>query len=157
LIEGSTKPGSLRLVKYFKDYGTHDIRFEDVRITNAQGEPSESFASFDAATLKVTVASPSETKTRMYCSFINEDMTVCMGAYMDISLKTGIQTIKIKFDPIQLTTGRYMVSLRLYDEYLTNPYANGHFGYFSVMKGGCVETPGTNTPYCWRTPEVTIA
>ena len=156
LEKQSTDPNALDLVKTYHGYGTHEITVEKLIIYDSTKNPRKEFESEEPLTLQADIVSSVSAKAKLWVSFINENDVVCLGTYKTINLDKGPQQIEIRFDPIQLTTGRYKIAFHLLDESHINPFSTGHYGFFTVLKKGTVQLPGTNTPVCWINPDIRI-
>lgn len=155
-IEQSSDPNALSLVKTYHGYGTSEISIEKMVLYDSAGSPSKEFRSDDSLTVEVSLKSPASLKTKLCISFINQHDAVCLGTYKILDISQGTQKMRILFDKVQLTTGTYKIAFHLFDTSHTNPYFNGHFGYFTMRKEGAVVTPGLNTPHCWAYPTIKI-
>jgi len=149
-------PTALVLVKKYPGYGTDEVKVEDVRVTDAQGNPRLQFESDEDVTLMVTVKPPLPIRARMLVNIINERDIRCLGTAQVVDLPQGRHRIEVPFRPIQVSTGCYKVQFVLFDELYTVPYTQGHYGWFTVEKHCPVRTPGENSPLCWVNPKVRV-
>jgi lipopolysaccharide transport system ATP-binding protein len=158
-------PNSVDLVcvKEYKGFGTKEIDINTVRLLDAFAAPKLIFWSDESLKLEVSYNSPTQLSNIFaWISFIyvrdyetEEDNLVCLGAREIINIEKGEHTLTFEFDKVQLTTGEYKVALHLFDETFTQPYSQGHYGYFTVKK----EIPtlmrvGMSTPMCWTQPKI---
>jgi len=71
-------------------------------------------------------------------------------------LKKGLQRVRFTFNPLQLSTGSYKIVFNINDETGMNPYSNGHYGFFDVIKRAAALTSGFVAPLCWAEPELEV-
>lgn len=152
-----TQADTLQLVKRYTDFGTNDVNIDNIRLLDSNNENRKQFDSDEQMSIEVllSVKEPLE-NIKLWLSFINEFDVVCLGSRHIVNLKEGKQVIRIYFNEIQLTTGRYKMALHFFDETFTNPFSQGHYGYFEVLKKIPSLHPGINTPYCWTKPKIEI-
>lgn len=142
---------SLRLVKRYMDYGGNEIKVESIRLLNSDYIPRIEFNSDEMLVIEVVLnAYEPIQRVKLWTSFINELDMVCLGAREDTYLLQGRQILRLTFNPIQLTTGKYKLAFHIFDETFTSPYSNGHYGFFEVTKNMPTLNPGTSSPLCWK-------
>jgi ABC-type polysaccharide/polyol phosphate transport system ATPase subunit len=149
-------PDALQLVKRYAGYGTNEIRVESTRMLDENGVARKLFDSDESLTAQFVFDSGVTDDVKLLVSFINERGFGCLGTTLDVHLTPGKQRANIKFCPLQLSTGRYKVTFHVFDSSYTNPYTNGHYGFFDVEKKRAVWTPGVNSPVCWAQPQCNI-
>lgn len=163
MLDQETQPvdpqnDSLRCVKKYKGFGTDEVNINSIRLLDARATPKLIFWSTESLTLEVSYeASAPLTNVFAWISFIyvrdyetDENNLVCLGARQTVNLEQGHHTLTFHFDQVQLTTGEYKIAFHLFDETFTQPYSQGHYGYFTVKN----EIPtmlrvGIGTPMCW--------
>lgn len=149
-------PTSLSLVKRYPGYGTDEIRVERMQALNSENVPTKLFKTDESLTVAATVRSEVSDRVRLLVNFINERGVLCLGTTQEVEIEPGRWRIMLKFEPIQLSTGRYKVTFHVFDSSFTNPYSNGHYGWFDVEKPHAVNVPGVNSPLCWANPSVKV-
>jgi len=149
-------PTALVLVKKYPGYGTDEVKVHKMHVLDANGSPQKLFSSEDTVTVAATVTSEVRDNVRLLVNFINERGLMCLGTTQAVGIEPGRWRILLRFDPIQLSTGRYKVTFHVFDSSFTNPYSNGHYGWFEVERRHAVNVPGANSPLCWANPEVTV-
>ncbi|MDH7602183.1 MAG: polysaccharide ABC transporter ATP-binding protein [Armatimonadota bacterium] len=149
-------PECLVLVKKYPGYGTDEIRVDRMYVLDASGVPKKLFRSEDSLTVAATITSDVRDSVRLLVNFINERGLICLGTTQVVDVEPGQWRILLRFEPIQLSTGRYKLTFHVFDSSFTNPYSNGHYGWFEVEKRHAVNVPGVNSPLCWAEPKVTV-
>jgi lipopolysaccharide transport system ATP-binding protein len=155
----------LQNVKKYEGFGTDEIIVKSIRLIDRHGKAKPTLNSDEPCTIQVEVhSSIMEKEIKLWLSFIyinnyDNDLEniVCLGARKTINLDQGNSVISIHFTALQLTTGEYKMAFHLFDKTFTNPYSQGHYGYFAVQK----EIPtllrvGTSTPVCWAEPDLEV-
>ena len=155
----------LKLIRKYKDLGTEDIRVNKIILKNNQGIPQNNFLSDEALIIEADITLPfiiNKAILWLTLVYVNdrkkEDLDIeCLGVKKEILLKEGRSKIIIKFDKSRLTTGEYRISFDIFDDIFTNPYSQGHYGYFYIKK----EIPtmlrvGAGSPFCWAEPKIEI-
>lgn len=154
---------SLRCVKKYKGFGTDEVNINSIRLLDARAEPKLIFWSDESLTLEISYeASKPLSNVFAWISFIyvrdyesDENNLVCLGARQRVSLEQGQHTLTVHFDKVQLTTGEYKIAFHLFDETFTQPYSQGHYGYFTVKNEiATLLRVGMSTPMCWTQAKV---
>jgi lipopolysaccharide transport system ATP-binding protein len=150
----ASEPDALQLVKRSIGYGTHELQVESIYALDRDGKPRKQFDSEEPLTVAATIRTGVADRVRLLVNFINERDLVCLGTTRILDIEPDRHRVELKFDPIQLSTGRYKVTFHVFDSSFTHPYSNGHYGYFDVERRHAVHVPGDNSPICWAEPEV---
>lgn len=163
--ENYEKGRGLDLVKRYSDFGTQEIKVKQYSLLNQKNKISRHFESDDEVTLKAELFSKNEIKNarlNVDITYVNnridEDENIsCIGVNSQVNIPKGKSILEINFGKIRLITGEYKSCFTLFDETYTNPYFQGHFGYFYIKK----EIPsmlrvGPGTPFYWSDSEVNI-
>lgn len=158
LIESitDTASDSLQLVKKYSGMGTDEVQVKSIRLLDENGNARKHFDSDERVTISVDVRCSVSNKARLLVNLINEREIRCLGIAESVFVTEGHKEIRVTFCPLQLSTGRYKVQFIVFDDMYTNPYTQGHYGYFEVEKKGVAGTPGTNAPLCWAHPLIEI-
>jgi hypothetical protein len=155
----------LRLVKKYSNFGTDEVMVHSVQLKNSSGVPSREFVSEESLALEICLDAKIDLpEVTLWQSFIyvsasgkEEDNLVSLGTRKQISLKKGVCRLRLSFFPVQLTTGRYKIAFHLFDSTFTNPYTQGHYGYFLVKKGIATQLRvGIGTPMMWADPTLQV-
>ncbi len=152
----SLMKGSLKLIKHLPEYGTHDVDVQAIYLLDKDNTPQTSFFSNEKVFLKVEVKSNVDRQVILRVYFRDDQGVTCLGTHKNAHLEKGEQEIYLTFDPVMLTTGRYLLVFHIYDETFTLPYSNGHYGYFEVNSKTVIESRGKISPYCWIDPPLQI-
>ncbi|MCE5324692.1 polysaccharide ABC transporter ATP-binding protein [bacterium] len=152
----SSDPDSLQLVKRYAGYGTDEVAVESIKLFDENGVPCKRFDSDSPMVLSATIRSSVKDDMRLLVNLINERDIRCLGLAQQVSVSEGIHELNFKLDPLQISTGRYKVQFVLFDSLYTNPFTQGHYGYFDVEKRCPVRTPGENSPLCWVAPKINV-
>ena len=150
-------PDALKLVKKYSGYGTNDICLETIRLLDADGRAGKLFESKQEVILEAVIRSNINDNVRLLVEFGTDQELRCLGTAHQFNISPGRHLVRLSFKPIQLTTGRYKVYFNIFDDLFTNPYSQGHYGYFEVQKGTAVRNPGINSPLCWAQPDFTVS
>jgi lipopolysaccharide transport system ATP-binding protein len=149
---------ALRCVKKYKGFGTDEVNINSMRLLDAHAAPKLVFWSEESLDLEVSYEASSQLNNVFaWISFIyvrdyetEENNLVCLGARPLVNLQQGRHTLTFHFEKIQLTTGEYKVAFHLFDETFTQPYSQGHYGYFAVKNEiATLLRVGMSTPMCW--------
>jgi lipopolysaccharide transport system ATP-binding protein len=155
----------LRNVRKYEGFGTDEVEILSIRLLDNTNQPKLDFISEEALAVEARVKSNTAIKdAKLWVSFIyindydkDEENLVCLGTRENIDIKQGESIIKLHFNSIQLTTGEYKIAFNLFDETFTNPYSQGHYGYFTVKKGiPTMLSVGIGTPTCWANPNLEV-
>jgi ABC-type polysaccharide/polyol phosphate transport system ATPase subunit len=147
-------PDSLDLVEYW-DYGTAEVHVRAVRLYDMNGEKKGRFDSDEGICVEAVLDSAIEGNVLFWLTLANSDNVACMGSLnIPYTMKKGVQNVRFTFNPLRLSTGAYKIVFVINDETGTNPYSNGHYGFFEVLKKSAVVNPGFVAPICWVEPEV---
>jgi lipopolysaccharide transport system ATP-binding protein len=149
---------ALRCVKKYKGFGTDEVNVTSIRLLDENAAPKLVFWSAESLTLEVSYDSTAQLHNIFaWISFIyvrdyetDENNLVCLGARSLVNIQPGQHTLVFHFEQVQLTTGEYKIAFHLFDETFSQPYSQGHYGYFTVKN----EIPtmlrvGIGTPMCW--------
>jgi len=147
---------SLKMVKSYPGWETAQIKLKSIKLLDQIGTNKTQFDSFETVMLEIKINSSLNTESILDIIIFHENSTACINSNHTIQIKKGLSTIYLKFDPIQLTTGRYKIGVFFFDKQFTAPYASGHFGYFECFYKGPVLNPGVNSGYCRTQPELKI-
>lgn len=148
---------ALKLVKKYHGYGTDEVIVESVHLLGEDGKPRKNFYSEESVTAKFVVNFSVRDLCRLLVNFINERDLVCLGTTQVVDSRPGRYRISIRFNPVQLSTGRYKITLHVFDSSFTTPYSTGHYGWFDVERRHAVHVPGDNSPVCWARSELDMA
>lgn len=149
---------SLRCVKKYKGFGTDEVNITSIRLLDAHAAPKLSFWSEERLTLEVSYESAAPLSNIFaWISFIyvneygaDENNLVCLGARSLVNIQPGQHALAFHFEQVQLTTGEYKIAFHLFDETFTQPYSQGHYGYFTVKNEiATLLRVGMSTPMCW--------
>jgi lipopolysaccharide transport system ATP-binding protein len=152
---------ALRCVKKYKGFGTDEVNINSIRLLDARAAPKLIFWSHESLNLEVSYEAFTQLNNIFaWISFIyvkdyesDENNLVCLGARQMVNLEPGQHTLTFHFDQIQLTTGEYKIAFHLFDETFTQPYSQGHYGYFTVKNEvATLLRVGMSTPMCWAHP-----
>jgi ABC-type polysaccharide/polyol phosphate transport system ATPase subunit len=162
-VKTATTDGELLLVKKYHGFGTDEVLVNTICLTNASGVPSSNFRSEEAVCIKIEFEAKIDIpaaklwQTFIYVTDKEENNLVTMGSRLDVRIRKGKSSMTLFYPQAQLTTGRYKTSFHLFDSTFTNPYTQGHYGYFTVQKGiPTQQRVGVGTPMTWGSPELTI-
>lgn len=153
----------LKLVKKYSGFGTDEITVQRVVLKDHQNNPKRRFLSEEAFTLAVDIESDQElVETKIWLSFIymndydsDDENLTCLGAREIVTIPEGKTQLQFHFNEMQLTTGEYKIAFHIFDETFTNPYIQGHYGYFWVKKDiPTLLRVGLGTPMNWAHPEM---
>lgn len=155
----------LKLVRKYAGFGTDEIKLESIRLLDSNGDESLDYDSDDSLEVEVIFGSDvSIAKAKLWLSFIymndyekDYENTVALGVREEIDISKGKTKLNIKFSRIGLTTGEYKLAFHIFDNSFTNPYQQGHYGYFRVRNDvPTMMKVGTSTPANWARPEIDI-
>jgi len=159
----ATTDGELVLVKKYHDFGTDEVLVKAIRLKDASGVLSGNFQSEESVCMEIELEAKIDIPAgKLWQSFVyvadkEENNLVTMGSRMEIRLRKGNSCLTLFYPQAQLTTGRYKTTFHLFDTTFTNPYTQGHYGYFTVKKGiPTQQRVGIGTPMTWASPELTI-
>lgn len=164
--EENLENGRLKMVHTYPGFGTEEVRVESIVLKDSKGNTKNNFISEESMEIEAQIYSSVDIeKAKLWATFMyvndrksDEENLEGMGFRKDICIKKGISILRIKIKELQLTTGEYKMPFDIFDDSFTNPYFQGHFGYFKVKK----EVPtmlrvGNGTPLCWANPEIEIS
>lgn len=155
----------LRNVRKYEGFGTEEVEIQSIRLLDNVSRPRLEFISEESLILEARISSDTEIKdAKLWVSFIyvndydkDEENIVCLGARELVNLNQGESIVKLHFNSIQLTTGEYKIAFHIFDQSFSNPYSQGHYGYFKVKKGiPTLLRVGISTPTCWTTPKLEV-
>lgn len=158
-------PGILKQVKKYADFGTDDILVDKFELKNKEGIPTSELNSDEPFSMEVDISSSANLKDcKLWVSFIymydyvkDFENLVALGTRQEIDVPSGKSKVTLKFDHLQLTTGEYKIAFHIFDKTFTNPYEQGHYGYFKVSKNIPTQmNAGRGTPLCWTNPNLNI-
>ncbi|MBL8015382.1 MAG: ATP-binding cassette domain-containing protein [Candidatus Doudnabacteria bacterium] len=148
----------LNLVFSYPDFGTDEVKVEHMRLLNEKGDKILQFNSNDSVVLELDIDSSIEADNAVLYSTINyigdrkdmeKDLTAA-GIQTRLVIKKGRSTLRLDLGRTGLTTGEYSVGLNIFDETYSNPYSQGYYGYFRVLKDvPTMLRVGKGTPYIW--------
>lgn len=155
----------LVLVYKYEGHGTDEICINSVKLFNNESEQTLFLKNDDSFFLLIELNTNREVNnarlsmTFIYCSESDKsDKGIsCLGVQRILNIENGISTMKIFFPEMQFTTGKYKILICIFDETHTNPYVQGFYGYFTVLKNiSTMLRVGFGTPYCWTNPVITL-
>jgi len=153
----------LDFVKKYKEYGTEEILVTELKLKNCKGEIKKEFNSDESLTLELKIKSGvSVDKMILWMSFIyindykvDDNNLKTLGIRENISINEGEETLRIIIEKIQLTTGKYKISVAFFDESFINPYFQCQFGYLGIKKNvATLLRVGQQTPIFWTKPKI---
>jgi ABC-type polysaccharide/polyol phosphate transport system ATPase subunit len=158
---------SLPLIFRYPGYGTKDeVAVRRLELRGPEGVAAREHVTGQAAVLALELEVAANLPSAvLYASFIHvEDRRdrdrdlVALGLTESVSLGEGRCIVGLDLGPLPLTTGEYKVSLVISDESRNNPYAQGHYGYFTVKSDKPTGlSAGRGTPLCWVRPGVSVS
>jgi len=150
--------GELVQVHKYEGFGTEEIDVCHVRIIDKSGKKLWDFNSGEEITFEAELNSSLDVHEGVIDFSINyvnkrgkvdEDLTA-IGIQTRYSLSKGKSTLRIDLGKLRLTTGEYNISFNLFDDAYSNPYTQGHYGYFRVKNGiPTMLRVGQGTPLLW--------
>lgn len=162
---GIVESNALKLVKKYHEYGTDELEITSVSLVDEDGENRKNFDSGDQLTLEVNYVTNKQLKDAIFYSSVvyvndnddDEANYVPLGVKTKVDLPEGSGSVRVNLGNFGLTTGRYKISIRFYDESMLNPFAHGHYGYFFVKGGNTtLLRSGRSTPLIWLDPDVKV-
>ena len=164
LPPGNESDRNLKLVNRFVDWETGEVDIEAVWIQDKGGQIKSRFDYREKADLCIRFIRPqplSPIRGFLAVSFVNERNINCMGARLKFGDHGTPETLpdsgvwRITFDPLQLVTGRYFLSIVFFDELYVRPYSARHYGYLEVLSDFPSQVLGeysslTLPPVTWR-------
>jgi len=162
----NNRSGRLNLVKKYEGFGTEEVKVTEIRIGNGiEDKYKLNFLSEEPFALKVAIESNRIIEKAILWAMIayvnnkdNDESNIEVAGFRkEIKIPQGKSTLRINFGKTNLTTGEYKIPFDIFDETFSNPYFQGHFGYFYVKKDiPTMLRAGSGTPLCWLNPEVNI-
>ena len=161
---GNESDRNLKLVSRFVDLETGEVDVESVWIQDKGGQVKSRFDYREKADLCIKFIRPqsgSLIRGFLTVSVVNERNINCMGARLKSGDHGTPETLpasgiwRITFDPLQLATGRYFLSIIFFDELYVRLYAARHYGYLEVLSDYPCQVLGEYTslslpPVTWR-------
>jgi len=161
----SSEPSSLTLVKSYEGFGTQEVRVNKFLLKDENGLKRKNFSAKNKLAIEAEIYSQNELdKAILWTSLtyvnnkrVEDENLECVGIRKSISVPKGRSRIRIEFGKIPLNTGEYKIPFYIFDDTFTNPYFQGHFGYFCIKR----EIPtmlrvGLGTPACWQNGNVEV-
>lgn len=154
----------LELIHKYSDFGTQEIEIERISIYGDEENDNEIWSDKKMILEAVISSQVIAENLNLYATFTfiadhnDEEKNFCSLALKKIfKIEKGRSIINLAFNEAQLTTGEYKVGFFIFDETFTNPYTQGHYGYF-VAKSSVptMLRVGKGTPFCWTSPEMKI-
>ncbi|MBM3256620.1 MAG: ABC transporter ATP-binding protein [Candidatus Moranbacteria bacterium] len=165
VTEKQSSPKGLNLVKQFEGFGTNDIKVNRFILRGKDEIIKKNFTSEEPLTIEVEINSPMKVDIAYLWSTIiyvknkisDEENIEPVGIRKKISIDKGKSIIKIPYKNLGLNTGEYKITFDIFDETFSNPFYQGHFGYFFVKKDiPTMLRVGLGTPLCWLDPKVEV-
>lgn len=157
--------GELKLVHEYSGFGTQEVKVKKIILKNKNNNPIKLFDSNEEMAMSIYLKAPELVENaRFSISLVymndhqsDEENINCVGINKKVNIPPGESVITWKFDKLRLITGEYKITLALFDETFTNPYFQGHFGYFYIKK----DIPnmlrvGHGTPFYWLDPAIFV-
>ncbi len=152
------KKEDLLLVKKFNNYTREDVEITSVWAESIKAERRSQFSADEDMALCFSYKNNSTIgimRGFIWVFFRNEKDVVCSGTCIRLGEQALPEELplsgifRVWFKPLQLTTGRYRISIGIFDETFTTPFTQGDYGYITAIKNLPTLIPGVITPLCW--------